>query len=404
METKKQIIQISKKGQNSNVNKELSYTHKCMILANLSEDKKRKLINSFDNIPLIKLYTANLKQENFIYSKIKGALCFTVEEENKNFNYYLQIYDITDFSLAFNLQINQKMIKDIIKIEKDENFFCIPTKFHFLGFRFLSKESMMQFLKIFTCESEPDKKVLDINLKGRDFKCAYKDILKVSKEIKTDFEKKFKTIDNISGKIEKEKEKNIFQKFDELNYIVNCIEYDEENKIFNLFIDKTFNPRIIQSYIDTYKNSKNKNLLNLRIIYDDYTHIYNKETYIDLLINNLMNNFTEANRLIIFKREHKKRHDKEDFEESKRINSEYYISKSSVNSSSKDNSEKIRNSAIIPNNNELKRKGNIAGKNNLKQSTTFNKIDSIKEEPEEDIDHLKKFNEKEKDKNKITKQ
>ena len=41
-----------------------------------------------------------------------------------------------------------------------------------------------------------------------------------------------------------------------------------------------------------------------------------------------MNNFTEAKRLIIFKREHKKRHDKEGYEESKRINSEYYVTKS----------------------------------------------------------------------------
>ena len=164
---------------------------------------------------------------------------------------------------------------------------------------------------------------------------------------------------------------------------------------------------MIKTFIDTYKDTKNKNSLNLKIIFDDYTHIFNKKTYIDILINNLMNNFSEAKRLIIFKREHKKRHDKEDFEESKRINSEYYVTKSTSSNASNDN-DKARNSAVVPNsnfNNSLQRKGNIAADRNktkeaFKASLTFNKINSIKEEPEEDIDHLKQFNEKEKEKEK----
>lgn len=377
--------QLTKKATNQK-SKELSYTQKCIILANLVTDKKKVLINSFDNIPLVKLYTANLKQENFVYSKIKGALCLLYEEENKNIIYYLQIYDINYFSLAFNLQVNQKMVKDLIKIE--QNFFCLPTKFHFLGFKFNSKDSMEKFIKFFKCEEKIDKKALDINLKGRDFKCAYKDIIKIIKDVKSDFEKNFKAIDSVKDKIEKEKDKNIFQKFDELYYLINCVEYDEENKKFNVFIDKTFNPKIIQPYIDIYKKTKNKSALNLRIIFDDYTHIYNKKIYVDLLINNLWNNFEEIKRLIIFKREHKKRHVKEDFEESKRINSDYYGTPS-------DNQDKFRNSAIIPKpkfNNELKRKSNIAGNKSFKSINSFNVIDSIKEKPEEQVDHLKIFN------------
>ena len=193
-----------------------------------------------------------------------------------------------------------------------------------------------------------------------------------------------------------------------MNYIIWLIASNMTKKIKNL-IDRTFNPNIIKSYIDIYKNNKNKNSLNLRIIFNDYTHINNKNIYIDLLINNLLNNFTEEKRLIVFKREHKKRHDKEDFEEQKRINSDFYLTKAS--STPKENNEKVRNSAIIPKgnfNNELKRKGNMANdrnKNALKMSSTFNKIDSIKEVPEEDVDHLKKFNDKEKgnEKNKKTK-
>ena len=142
----------------------------------------------------------------------------------------------------------------------------------------------------------------------------------------------------------------------------------------------------------------------MRIIFDDYTHIYNKNMYIDILINNLINNDNEAKKLTVFKREHQKRHNKEDFEESKRINSEYIVSKSSSSKvTPKDNNDKIRNSAIIPKNNnfnnELKRKGNIAANKNLKAASTFNKIKSIKEVPEEEVNHLKNFNDKEKNSN-----
>ena len=402
MASSKQLIP---KTPNESTNKGLTYTQKCVILAKIASDKKKTLINLYENIPIIKLYTANLKQENFIYSNIKGLFCFLYEEDKKKYTYYLQIYDLKYLSLVFNLQVNQKMVNDLIEL--DSNFICLPTKYHFLGFKFSSNDSMKKFLKIFSCKSEPDKKLLEQNIKARDFKCTYKDILKIIKDLKSNFEKKIKAIDSSSGKPDKEKDKHNFQKLDELYYLVNNIEYDEDNKKFNIFIDRTFNPDLIKSYIDIYKNTKNKNSLNFKIIFDDYTHINNKNIYIDLLINNLMNNITEEKRLITFKREHKKRHDKEDFEEQKRINSDFYLSKTS--STSKDNNEKVRNSAIIPKgnfNNELQRKGNIANdrnKNKLKASATFNKIDSIKEVPEEDIDHLKKFNEKENEKNKKTK-
>jgi len=384
---------LTKKPSNQNINNELSYTKKCMILANIASDKKKILINTFDNMPLVKLYTANLKLDNFVYSKIKGVLCFLVEEDKKKVNYYLQIYEIKNYSLAFAMPVTQKLVNDLTRIENVNNFFCLPTKYHIIGFKFCSKDSMEKFIKIFVCPETLDKKKVEMNLKARDFKCTYKEILKVIKSAKSDFEKKFKAIDSISGKIEKEKDKNIFQKLDELYILINCIEFDEINKKFNLFVDGTFNPKIVQPYIDIYKKTANKDSLTLRIIFNDYTHIFNKNIYVDILINNLMNNFTEAKRLITFKREHKKRHNKEDFEESKRINSEYYINKSG-GSNKENTNDKFRNSAITPkpnfnnNINELKRKSNLAIKS----------VPSIKELPEEDVDHLKQFNEKEKEK------
>ena len=41
----------------------------------IAKEKNMILVNSFNNIPFVKLYTANSYNEIFIYSKIKGALC-----------------------------------------------------------------------------------------------------------------------------------------------------------------------------------------------------------------------------------------------------------------------------------------------------------------------------------------
>ena len=372
----------TKNPSNQKINKELSHTQKCMILASIFTDKKKILINLYDNMPLVKLYTACLNQEKFVYSKIRGALCFVAEEIDKKDQYFLQIYDIKNNSLAFNLPVNKLMIENLNRIENNDTFFCLITKFEYFGFKFASKDSMEKFLNIFKIE---DNKKFEMSLKARDYKCTYKEILKTIKGIKSDFEKKFKAIDSISGKAEKEKDKNIFQKLDELYYLINCVEYDEINKKFNIFIDGTINPRIIQSYIDIYKKSDKKKDLSLRIIFNDYTHILNKKVYVELLINNCMNNFDEAKRLIIFKREHKKRHDKNDFEESKRINSDYYSPKTDQAN------DKIRNSAIIPKpNTTFQRKDNLLGNQKIRNSC----ITTIPESADEDIDHLKEFTDK----------
>ena len=98
-----------------------------------------------------------------------------------------------------------------------------------------------------------------------------------------------------------------------------------------------------------------------------------------------MNNFDEAKRLIVFKREHKKRHDKNDFEESKKINSEYYLPKSDQAN------DKIRNSAIISKpNTAFQRKDNLLANQKIRNSC----ITSIPESADEDIDRLKEFNDK----------
>lgn len=384
--------QTLKKQASQKINKELSYMKKCKILAGIFSEKKTTLINSFDNIPIVKLYTADLTQENFVYSKIKGGLCFFIEDGgDKKYKYYLQIYDLYTYSLVFNVQINQNIIGDLIKV--NASFFCFSTKYYCLGFKFKSKDSMDKFLNIFNCSKEPDKQNIEMNNKAREFKCDNKELSKLLKNIHSDLEKKNKSLGKESNK-KSEQDKNNLAKLDDIYNLVNSIEYDEMSNKFNIFIDKSFNPNIIKEYIDKYKITKNKNSLSFRLIFNDYTHICNKKIYIDILTNNLMNNFNEAKRLIIFKREHKKRH-KEDNEESRRVNSEFNIAKAPPTNNSAN--DKVRNSAITPkpkfnSTNELRRTNAVIDKNK--------KIGKIEEIPEEDVDHLKIFNEKEKEKTK----
>ena len=136
--------------------------------------------------------------------------------------------------------------------------------------------------------------------------------------------------------------------------------------------------------------------MSFRIIFNDYTHIYNKKIYVDILTNNLMNNFNEAKRLSL-KESIKKRH-KEDSEESRRVNSEFNISKATPTNNS--GNDKVINFTITPKpkfntTNDLRRTNLMVDKNK--------KIGKIEEIPEEDVDHLKIFNEKEKEKEKINK-
>ena len=97
---------------------------------------------------------------------------------------------------------------------------------------------------------------------------------------------------------------NFIEKLDELYRITNCIEYSEINNKINIFIDKTINTFRIKSYIDAYRNSKNRNALPYKIIFNDYSQIKNKKAYVEILVRNLIRNFEE---------EHKKRHEKEGY-------------------------------------------------------------------------------------------
>ena len=80
--------------QESIIKKEkgISFIQKCIILANILRDKNKHVVNAFDNIPFVRLYTSNIKDEKFVYSKIKGALMLIYEENDNQLNFFLQIH------------------------------------------------------------------------------------------------------------------------------------------------------------------------------------------------------------------------------------------------------------------------------------------------------------------------
>ena len=284
--------------------KELSFIQKCIMIANIFQDPNKYIVNAFNNIPYVKLYTANLTDEKYIYSNIKGGLFLIYEENEKSTNFFLQIYDINTYSLVFNFPINANLISSVVIEEK---FFCVQTKNYYIGFKFSSNDSMKYFRLILNCE----KPKMDINEKAKKFECQNSEMLKMIKSVKDNLDKKLKNIDKENDKLNKEK--NCFIKLDELYRLIKCIELSEINNKINIFVDKTINPYSIKSYIDSYKNTKDRNALPYKVVFNDYNQINNKKIYVGILVKNLINNFEEEKKLIVFKREHKKRHAKEEY-------------------------------------------------------------------------------------------
>ena len=98
--------------------KQISFMQKCIIMANIFNEENKFVVNPFNNIPYVKLYTANLTIEKFVYTKIKGALILIYEENKGKTDFFLQIYDINDYSLVFSLPINKKLLEGVIILEE----------------------------------------------------------------------------------------------------------------------------------------------------------------------------------------------------------------------------------------------------------------------------------------------
>jgi hypothetical protein len=108
------------------------------MFANITRIKDKIILNPFDFIPKVKIYTSSFRQQIFTYTKIKGGL-FIIKNKNKKDaqKYIIRVYSYKDFSLLFSLEINNETRKNYVEIEP--NFYCFCLRVGYIGFKFNSK-------------------------------------------------------------------------------------------------------------------------------------------------------------------------------------------------------------------------------------------------------------------------
>ena len=121
----------------------INFTRKCILMSVISQEKNLILVNSFNNIPFVKLYTTNSYYKIFIYSKIKGALCFFVNKDPNEKLFYLRIYDIKNYTMVFNIELKKEHLKYFIQF--NDNFYFLQLRESLLGFQFNSKQNGKNF-------------------------------------------------------------------------------------------------------------------------------------------------------------------------------------------------------------------------------------------------------------------
>ena len=143
---------------------EINFTKKCILMSVISQDKDVTLLNSFTKLPIVKLYTANTSCENFIYSKIKGALCLLMNKDPKKRIFYFRIYELKTYSLVFNMELKKEYIQYITYYQDD--FYFMELYDSFLGFKFLSNKSGQIFFQLLN--EEPNKEIIAQNEYAQD--------------------------------------------------------------------------------------------------------------------------------------------------------------------------------------------------------------------------------------------
>ena len=167
----------------------INFTRKCILMSVISKEKNLILVNSFNNIPFVKLYTTNNDYENFIYSKIKGALCLFMNKDPNKVQFYLRIYDIKNYSIVFNMELKKEHLKYFTQYSDD--FYFMQLRESLLGFGFSSINAGKHFHQIL--KEEPNKEILEQNEKALAIKPKEiaKNINKVSEAIKLKLRNKF---------------------------------------------------------------------------------------------------------------------------------------------------------------------------------------------------------------------
>ena len=299
----------------------------------ISQEKNIVLVNSFQKIPIVKLYMADSTFQNFIYSKIKGAFCLFMSKEKdpKNRKYFLRVYNLKDYSLSFNMEIKKEHMQYITQYKDD--FYFMELRQSYLGFQFLSKESGRVFFLLLN--EDPKKEVIDqnegaINLKPKD---VSKTTNKVIDYIKMRFKFKFENTSDATNAANYNNRKSAKKKetfppmiindkkgeffetsnIPEIGLVINNIEIDDADSNIFLFTEKQLNFEKCQKFLKKYENllestlyRRNSPNVPITLIDRDCINILNKNIYIDIMIKNMINNISMQKRLDIFQQEHKK--------------------------------------------------------------------------------------------------
>ena len=290
--------------QEEKKNIQLSFTQKCIMVSNILSEKDKLLLNSFDFIPLVKLYTSNMRKERFNYTKIKGGLVIFQDKEKEEKNYHIRIYDSKDYSIQFNLEINNETKKNYIKLEP--NFYCFNLKMGCIGFLFSSEQEAEQFKSLLI--NGPDPKGIDelnqlnyFNLKDSDN--IFLDVIDL---LMADMEKKFEiiTYNKMNKSLHEINQYLIFSGFLDQSKLLCNMQFDYEDCLFNIYVDRKYPKKIFNKM---FQNFNLDYLYPFRPIYDDSLIIQNKSNYIDLLVNHLINNFKEEVFIAKKRKEHMKK-------------------------------------------------------------------------------------------------
>lgn len=282
--------------------KELSFTQKCILLAKISQQKNKLLVNPFDFFPFVKVFCAGLKQENFASMKIKGIFCYLTENTRSDKKkFYLQIYDPRDYSLKINLEVGKTTIYSFTKV--NDTFYCIYLNFGCLGFQFQSTEIGKRAYKLL--KIEPEKGVLDLysrvqNIKIENLGNKYYDAIK---DLAQTFGNEFINIYYDTTGVEFYDGRKTFDlgTLIDILRMLNNIEYDEEDKKFNIFVDKIFNPSLYYKMAYNYAAYQDPNNP-FNVIFNDFINIFNKEDYVNILADHVMKNFKAVKEIFLCKK------------------------------------------------------------------------------------------------------
>ena len=187
---------------------------------------QKKLINSilygkFDvmNISYARIFTAEIKSENWLYSGLQGALVYCIKVDSKYNACHFLMLDLKTYETVFDCEIYKKFDKAYKK--GTEYFYYYEINNGFIGFKFLDMhEAEILYAQIQNFRDDYIKKKLKEYkpLKG-------KDLVDKSKKMINKLDKKFQK-ENISNR---EPREEIILTNGRIEKEINTVQLDEDS-------------------------------------------------------------------------------------------------------------------------------------------------------------------------------